>query len=26
VLDHDGYLPSFAVLSEGKTADIRNCA
>jgi Transposase DDE domain/Domain of unknown function (DUF4372) len=22
VLDHDGYLPSFAVLSEGKTADI----
>lgn len=23
VLDHDGYLPSFAVLSEGKTADIK---
>src|SRR5882672_6032059 len=23
VLDHDGYLPSFAVLTEGKTADIR---
>jgi hypothetical protein len=22
VLDHEGYLPSFAVLSEGKTADI----
>lgn len=22
VLDHDGYLPSYAVLSEGKTADI----
>jgi len=22
VLDHDGYLPSFAVLTEGKTADI----
>jgi hypothetical protein len=22
VLDHDGYLPSFAVLSEGRTADI----
>lgn len=22
VLDHDGYLPSFAVLSEGKTADV----
>lgn len=22
VLDHDGYLPGFAVLSEGKTADI----
>lgn len=22
VLDHDGYLPSFAVLSEGKTSDI----
>lgn len=22
VLDHDGYLPSFAVLSEGKTADM----
>jgi hypothetical protein len=22
VLDHDGYLPSFAVLSEGKTADL----
>jgi hypothetical protein len=23
LLDHDGYLPSFAVISEGKTADIR---
>ena len=23
VLDHDGYLPSYAVLSDGKTADIR---
>ena len=22
VLDHDGYLPSYAVLSDGKTADI----
>ena len=23
VLDHDGYLPSFAVITEGKTADIK---
>ena len=23
VLDHDGYLPSYAVLTEGKTADIK---
>ena len=23
VLDHDGYLPSFAVITEGKTADVK---
>ncbi len=25
VLDHDGYLPTFAVITEGKVADIRWC-
>ena len=25
LLDHDGYLPSFAIITDGKTSEIRSC-